>query len=147
MRDISMVLCHSDKTSKHLDCQCLQNAKETMHFGGTDYLYEIGIYFWHISKLVNCLTLLVNCFGRQMSFCRWTMVLCWTILVILAKAPRVLIMSGLFREMSQSNWEWSFAFWWHWLFIWERNLIVKHMWTVLGAIWAFASELWCCAEL
>ena len=89
----------------------------------------------------------VNCFGRDMSFCRWTMVLCWTIQVILAKAPRVLRTSGLFQEMSQSNWKRIFAFWWHWLFIWERNLVLKHEWTVLGEIWAFASELWCCAEL
>ena len=52
----------------------------------------------------------VNCFGRDMSFCRWTMVLCWTIQVILAKAPRVLRTSGLFQEMSQSNWEGSLHF-------------------------------------
>jgi len=38
--DISMVLCHSDKTSKHVGLQCLHNAKGTKHFGGTDYLNE-----------------------------------------------------------------------------------------------------------
>ena len=41
MRDILTVLCHSDKTSKHFDLQCLHNAKGTMHFWRTDYLYEL----------------------------------------------------------------------------------------------------------
>ena len=51
MRDISMVLCHSDKTSKHFDLQCSHNAKGTMHFGDTDYLHEKGIQFWHMSEV------------------------------------------------------------------------------------------------
>ena len=45
MWDISVILCHSDETSKHFDFECLHNAKGTMHFGGTDYLYEIRILF------------------------------------------------------------------------------------------------------
>lgn len=36
-------LCLSDKTSKHFDLQCLNNAKGIMHFGGIDYLYEKDI--------------------------------------------------------------------------------------------------------
>jgi len=38
--DISMVLCHGDKTAKHVDLRCLYNAKGTKHFGGTDCLNE-----------------------------------------------------------------------------------------------------------
>lgn len=36
-------LCLSDRTSKHFDLQCLNNAKGIMHFGGIDYLYEKDI--------------------------------------------------------------------------------------------------------
>jgi len=38
--NISMVLRHIDKTSKHFGLHCLHNAKGTKHFGGTDYLNE-----------------------------------------------------------------------------------------------------------
>lgn len=38
-------LCHSDKTSKHFDLQCSQNATGMMHFGGTDYLHEKEVWF------------------------------------------------------------------------------------------------------
>ena len=83
----------------------------------------------------------VNCFGKDMNFWRWTMVLCRTIQVILAKVPRELRTSGLYQEMSQSNWEEYLPFWGHWLFIWEMYTVLKHEWTVLGEIWAFAREL------
>jgi len=38
------------------------------------------------------------------------------------------------------------AFWGHWLFKWEGNLVLTHEWNV-GGVWAFASEPWCCSEL
>jgi len=36
-----MVLCHSDKTSKHFDLKCLHNAKGTKHFGALTGLMRI----------------------------------------------------------------------------------------------------------
>lgn len=81
-----------------------------------------------------------NCFGRDINFCRLTMVLYWTVLVILGKAPNVLRISSLIREMTQSNWKRSLSFCWHWLFVWERNSVLKHEGTVLWEIWAFFLE-------
>lgn len=122
MRDISMALCGSDTTSKHLDCHCLHNAKGTMHFGGIGYLYEKGISFLLMCEL----------------FWRWTMVLCWTIQDILAKAPRVLRMST--QSVTRNE---------------PKQLRRIFVISVALTLWmgeefsfeAWASELRCCAEL
>ena len=74
----------------------------------------------------------VGCFGRDMTFCRCAMEICWTIYVILRDEP----------QQSRRK----FSFWGHWLFIWENDLVLKLELTVLGEIWPFEGDLCSCAE-
>ena len=89
----------------------------------------------------------VNCFGRDMSFLQVNHGVVLNHPGYFGKSTKSVENVRSVSRNEPKQLRRIFAFWWHWLFIWERNLVLKHEWTVLGEIWAFASELWCCAEL
>lgn len=124
----------SDTARKHLN---ILTVKGAMLFEDTDSSSEKDISFWYLSKL----------FEERYELLQVNYDVVLNLPVIFDKNNKSVEHVWSVSRNHPKKLRGIFAFWWPWLFIRERNLVLKHEWTVLGEIWAFADEIQCCEDL
>lgn len=108
---ILMVLCHSDKTSKHFELQCLHRAKEMMHLGGTDYFWErifILTHEWSVFGEIWAFTGEPWCYAKPPRLFWQKHQECWECLLCFKKWAKD---TRTFAFLMVFIWERIFSFW------------------------------------